>query len=101
MGLNVKLDLNHWSFKKKEKKNHEFYIEDVVFELKMKSWVIQDPLHVLQSILFPNWWCLLKVGQYCQITAILWLLFYGAFPFNPDLEFLWCITVIVIHGQQV
>lgn len=53
MGLNVKLDLNHWSFKKKQK--HEFYIEHVVFELKMKSWVIQDPLHVLQSILFPNW----------------------------------------------
>lgn len=53
MGLNVKLDLNHWSFfKKKKKQKREFYIDDVIFELKMKSWVIQDPLHVLQSICF-------------------------------------------------
>lgn len=73
MGLNVKLDLNHLSFKKK----HEFYIDDVIFELKMKSWVIQDPLHVLQSIFFSKLvmsiksWAILS-DNCCSVTAFLW-----------------------------
>lgn len=35
VGLNVKLNLNYWSLKKK--KRHELYSDNVIFELKMKS----------------------------------------------------------------